>query len=262
VVGNTEPGARAATHVEQRDDPWGINIPDHPARAESAGFRASKELAKVIAGREPEIDFWGSEAIHMHHGGSLYVLDGGGWFIVKNVAGVEWSAQFCADPAKVDQLRRNAVRLYAAFPRTIPAMVEMGYRAAARILSTPIADSDGVATWVDSIFNACVRIPGSRHTGVLPQGGGVHHYPTPITDIELVKHDDFVLWVTDPESGKPTAVVPTAPRGSGVATVQVVYASPGTDLHTALHEADAAGTALELAAGTPMATAAFVYQPG
>jgi len=249
-----------AQHVEQEDDPWGINIPDHPARTESADFRQAKNLAKAISGQGEGIDFWGPEGIQMHHGGSLYVKDDNGWFIVKNIAGVEWSAQFCADPAKIELLRQNAVRVYAAFPQSIPGMVALGYAAAAEILGTPITDADGVARWVDSIFNSCVPIPGSRHTGVLPKGGGVHHYPTPITDIELVKHDDFVLWVTDPASGQPVAVVPVARRGAGVAEVQVVYATPGTALHGELQRAHHANQTLLMAPESPLTLAAFALQ--
>jgi hypothetical protein len=39
------------------------------------------------------------------------------------------------------------------------------------------------------------------------QPAGVHHYPTPVADIQLVKYDDFQLWVTDGE-GNPAAVAP------------------------------------------------------
>jgi hypothetical protein len=255
------PGAAAGTqHQERESDPWAINIPDHPARADSPGFVASKALADKIAQQAGGVDFWGTGAIQMHHGGSLYLHDDNGWFIVKNIAGIEWSAQFCADPAKVELLRQNAVRLYAAFPKSIPAMVALGYKNAEAILTTPVTDANGIGQWVDSIFNSCVPIPDVRHTGVLPKGGGVHHYPTPITDIDLVKHDDFVLWVTDPQSGQPAAVVPTAPRGQGVATVQVVYATPGTKLHDQLSEAHAKGQALNLPAEHPLARAAFAKQ--
>ena len=59
----------------------------------------------------------------MHHGGSLWLLDYDGWFMVQNEAGIEWSAQFCTDPAKADALRDNARRLYASFPATILEMV-------------------------------------------------------------------------------------------------------------------------------------------
>jgi hypothetical protein len=35
-------------HQEHEDNPWTINIPDHAAPTDSAGFRASKKLAKAI----------------------------------------------------------------------------------------------------------------------------------------------------------------------------------------------------------------------
>ena len=62
-----------------------------------------------------------------------------------------------------------------------------------------------------------------------PEPGGVHHYPTPIADIQLFKYDDFQLWVTD-EEGNPAAVAPVSRRGSGDACVHVLYATPGSRL--------------------------------
>jgi hypothetical protein len=38
------------THTEREDHPWEVDIPDHPARTESEGFRRSKTTAhKIIA---------------------------------------------------------------------------------------------------------------------------------------------------------------------------------------------------------------------
>ena len=45
----------------------------------------------------------------------------------------------------------------------------------------------------------------------------MHHYTTPIADIQLVKYDDFQLWVTD-VGDNPAAVAPVAQRGSGDAS--------------------------------------------
>jgi hypothetical protein len=106
-------------------------------------------------------------------------------------------------------------------------MAELVYQNAQQLLDNPIKGAVGVAASVDSIFNSCVPLPQPRHMGVLSSSqtasGGVHHYPTPITDIELVKQDDFILWVTDPESGnrRPpcplvVAVVGTPRRGSSM----------------------------------------------
>jgi hypothetical protein len=225
---------------------------------------ASKGLAHRIAASSGAPQFFGEGQIQEHHGGSLYLYDDSGWFLVKNIAGVEWSAQFCADPDKVDQLRQNARRLYAAFPQSATKMAELGYQNAQQLLDNPIKDADGVAAWVDSIFNSCVPLPQPRHVGVLSSSqtasGGVHHYPTPITDIELVKHDDFILWVTDPESGQPAAVVPAGRRGSGNAEARVVYATPGTALAEQLDQAQGQRQTLIASASHPLAQQAFGLQ--
>ena len=63
----------------------------------------------------------------------------------------------------------------------------------------------------------------------LSQPAGVHHYPTPIVDIQLFKYDDFQWWVTD-QQGNPAAVAPVDGRGSGNASVHVLYATPGSQL--------------------------------
>jgi Family of unknown function (DUF6424) len=254
------PLALQHTHLEHEDDPWRIDLPDHAQRTESAGFRASKDLAKkivatLVAGQE----LYGSASLQMHHGGSLWLLDDAGWFMVQNEAGIEWSAQFCADPVKVDALRLNAKRLYAGFPLTLPGMVRLGYENAEAILNTAITDAAGVATWVDSIFNSCVPLPAVRHVATLPTGGGRHHYPTPITDIDLIKYDDYNLWVTDAEH-QPAAVVPTAKRGSGVSRVRLAYATPNTALdaeHALAHESN---TAVEFGPDSDLTKEAFARQ--
>jgi hypothetical protein len=248
-------------HQEHEDDPWTINIPDHVARTDSAGFRASKKLAKaILATLGADAIFFGLGNVQMHHGGSLWLFDDTGWFMVHNEAGIEWSAQFCTDPAKADALRRNAQRTYSGFPKAIPEMIRMGYAAADEVLNTPIGDAAGVATWVDSIFNSCVPLPALRHIGRLPTSGGRHHYPAPITDIELIKYDDFVLWVTDPQSNTPVAVVPVAQRGAGVSRVRVAWATPGTALHDRREELRAQGKALEVGPTNSLTQQAFVKQ--
>jgi hypothetical protein len=248
-------------HTESESDPWKIQLPDHPDRSDSAGFRASKTLAHKILGLiGVSEEFYGSDLLQMHHGGSLWLLDGNEWFMVQNEAGIEWSAQFCADPAKIDQLRLNAKRLYDRFAETVPAMITLGYKNAQTILDATISDPAGIATWVDSIYNSCVPLPAVRHVGVLPKGGGRHHYPTPITDIDLVKMDDFVLWVTDPDSQQPVAVVPVAKRGAGIDSVQLAYAPPGTKLAEQHETAQTTGEPVQFGAGSPLTQQAFAHQ--
>jgi hypothetical protein len=248
-------------HHEHEENPWTISIPDHPARRDSPGFRAAKKLIHtILTTLGADANFFGIGNVQMHHGGSLWLFDDTGWFMVQNEAGIEWSAQFCTNPAKAEALRHNAKRVYGGFRKTTPEMIRLGYEAAEEILNTPIDDAAGVATWVDSIFNSCVPLPALRHIGQLPKAGGRHHYPAPITDIELVKYDDFVLWVTDPESNTPAAVVPVAPRGAGVSQVQVAWATPGTALHRRREQLRAQGRALEVGPEDSLTQQAFVKQ--
>ena len=206
-------------HTEHEDDPWTIQIPDHPKRTDSPTYTHSRARMNTIAKGIKDFAY-GDSPYEDHHGGGLWLKDADGWFLVRNVAGIEWSAQFCADPAKVDALRRNARRLYAAFP---DAVDELGIR---ELLDTPITDAAGVAAWTDSICNASVPLPKPRHVGVVPGAttGGVHHYPSPITEIDLFRFDDFDLWVETPGGGL-AAVVPVAERGSGDGRTRVLMAA-------------------------------------
>lgn len=249
-------------HVERETNPFAINIPDHAQRAESREFQHAKAVAKKII--KTVVEPWhGPGPWQMHHGGSVWVFDDLGWHLYLNDAGIEWSSQFCADPARIDALRRSAERLVAAFPKTEPELVRLGYKDTA-VLHTAIADAVGIARYVDSIFNSCVPLPAAVHTGVLsprnPTGGGEHHYPKPITDIQHFKRSDFILWVIDPESKQRVAVTPVAPRGSGDGRVRVAWAPPGTALHTRMLKARSRGRRVILAADHSLARQAFKLQ--
>jgi Family of unknown function (DUF6424) len=208
--------------------------------------KMASQVSGLLYGQPPYED---------HHGGGLWLKDDQGWFLVRNLVGMEWSSQFCADPAKVDLIRQNARRLYAAFPQ---AAQELGIQ---HVLDTPITDAAGVAQWTDSICNASVPLPTPAHTGVLPAGGGVHHYPSPVSEIAFFKHDDFQLWVTDAQ-GNPAAVAPVGARGSGDGRVHVLYATAGSDLASQVSQAEAQQQPLVLDASHPLAQQAFADQSG
>ena len=87
----------------------------------------------------------------------------------------------------------------------------------------------------------------------------MHHYPTPIADIQLFKYDDFQLWVTD-QQGNPAAVAPVDQRGSGNASVHVLYATPGSQLAQQKHEAESAGAPLILGPDHPLSVQAYQNQ--
>ena len=306
-------------HSESEDHKWDINVPGHPTRADSPEYVAARNKMNQIAAGATGL-VYGSPPFQDHHGGALWLKDAQGWFLVRNLVGIEWSAQFCADPAKVDLLRQNAKRLYDLLAPEIKQELDPN-----GLLDTPIQDAAGVAKWTDSIFNAGVPLQPTFHTGVLPQGGaqgaqaaavgaddaqdaldpapapdasqgtqastpaasqppaaaampatsqpstavatpatgqepaGVHHYPTPIVDIQLFKYDDFQLWVTDAQ-GNPAAVAPVAPRGSGNASVHVLFATPGSQLAAQKQVAESANTPLVLGPDHPLSQQAYVNQ--
>ena len=310
-MSSTEP-----VHTEGETDPWKVNVPDHPLRADSPEYVAARKQMIEIAAQAPGL-IYGEAPYQDHHGGALWMKDAQGWFLVRNLAGIEWSAQFCADPAKVDLLRQNAKRLYDLLAPEIKQQLDPG-----GLLDTPIQDAAGVARWTDSIFNAGVPLQPSFHTGSLPGGStasdstasngtstasdgtatpadgtatpadgsatpadgsatpadgsapspspsegpstgqepaGVHHYPTPIVDIQLFKYDDFQLWVTDAQ-GNPAAVAPVAPRGSGNASIHVLYATPGSQLAQQKQAAENVNAPLILGPDHPLARQAFTNQ--
>jgi Family of unknown function (DUF6424) len=237
------------THTRQEDFPWMIAVVDHPDRSSSAAYVRSRTLMRKLVGSTPDWALAG-KAYQDHHGGSVWVCDDAGWLCLQLPLGIEWSAQFCADPAKVDQLRRYAVRLVSGFAGTLPGYEALGYRDARRVLERPITDAAGVAAWTDSIFNAGLPLPAASHTGVLPKGAGYHHYPKPIVDIDHVRFDDFRLFVTDP-AGLPAVVVPLSARGRGDGRVRLLAAHPDSAYVARLVHHPAARGALGAAAPGP-----------
>ncbi len=95
-----------------------------PSSKSRSKTKSKPNVSSGAPGKHPEHeDYPWTIAVQDHHGGGLWLKDDQGWFLVKNTAGIEWSAQFCADPTKVDQLRLNARRLYSAFPDAVTQLV-------------------------------------------------------------------------------------------------------------------------------------------
>jgi hypothetical protein len=211
-------------HNVREDFPWSIVVVDHPPREDSPQYRRSRRLLNRLAA---ELDNWvyGPGPYQDHHGGGVWVRNEAGWLCLQMPVGIEWSAQFCADPAKVDRIRLQVARIVKAFPLTLEGYEHFGYRDGFRLLGAPITDTAAVAEWTDSIFNASVPLHHEVHSGVLPNGVGYHHYPKPIIDISHFKFDDFDLFVTDSD-GLAAAVVPVGMRGSGDGRVRLLAAHP------------------------------------
>ncbi len=250
--------AHGAVHPESENYSWTMEVRNHPARTKSAAYRRSHTLmTKLVDLSQPW--FLGDAPYEDHHGGGIWVKDGKGWFLITGMAGIEWSAQFCADPAKVDLLRQHTNRVVAGFPDTLPGYAELGYSEAAAVLSTRITTAKHLAAWTDSIFNASVPMPATLHTGALPSWAGYHHYPKPIVNIQLFKHDDFTLFVSDTD-GTRVAVTPVDKRGSGNGRVAVVWAPDGTPSHQRLKAAHDEGKPLIVGEDSPLARQAFAQQ--
>ena len=96
-VSSAPPG----THPEHEDYPWSIAVQDHPARADTPEYVASQKKMNEIATGVKEF-YYGDSPIRTTTAVDLWLKDDQGWFLVKNTAGIEWSAQFCADPTKID----------------------------------------------------------------------------------------------------------------------------------------------------------------
>ena len=129
------------------------NAPAHPQRSGSKTYQRSRRaLLRIVT----SLDGWyfGPGPYDDHHGGGLWVMDEDGWFFVRNLVGIEWSAQFCADPKKVDALRMNARRLYAAFPKSFPAFAALG------IDLRKLLSISGVTT---AVASAAMAWPGCLH---------------------------------------------------------------------------------------------------
>ena len=80
-------------HGESEDHKWDINVPDHPTRADSPEYVAARNKMNEIAAGTTGL-VYGPPPYQDHHGGALWMKDAQGWFLVRNLAGIEWSAQF------------------------------------------------------------------------------------------------------------------------------------------------------------------------
>ena len=241
------------------------NVEGHAARTDSPEFRSARAtLRKIIGSLDPNP--YGSGPIQAHHGGSIWLHGGAGdgdWHMVLNWAGIEWSAQFCCDPAKVDALRRNALAVTNGFPATLPALEALGYTGS-ELLTTEIKTADDVGRYVDSIWNSCVPISQPRHTGSIKSSDalacGVHNYPEPMCGIPRVMRDDFVPFVVDATTRTASVVAPVARRYSGDGRVRVLFAERGYPLHALHQRAHNEGAALILSPAHPISRRAFAHQ--
>ena len=243
------------------------NVEGHAARADSPEFVSSRTtLHKILEKTGPY--YYGPVPVQAHHGGSIWVHDGTTWRMYQNLAGIEWSGQFCADPKKVDLLRQNAKALVDKFPDTIPNLKQLGYEDAEKILNTPITDAEGVSLFVDSLYNACVPLPQPVHTGSIKpnelRAAGKHTYPTPSDDTVFFCRDDFQPFVYDPKTKSTYNVAPIAHTGPDAKKVRVLGVTPPPADHPVKKQhikAHNTGKAVVLAENDPISKKAFESKP-
>lgn len=134
---NAMTSAEQPVHTESETHGWTINVPNHPTRTDSREYVAARKKMNAIAAQSTGL-IYGQGPFEDHHGGALWLRDSEGWFMVRNLAGIEWSAQFCADPAKVDLLRQNAKRVYDLLDPQVKQELDPD-----GLLDTPIQDAAG-----------------------------------------------------------------------------------------------------------------------
>jgi len=166
----------------------------HAERKDSAEYRKSRKwlMEEVsggcfICGGPVDMDHPGSPAdshgLEDHHGGGLYI---GNVLVGFNLFPLEWSKGWGADPRKVaafvDQLKRAGLCDY----------------------SRPINTTQDVMDWVDSRFNANVKLCRPHHVGHQTEhtpdhngheAVGIHNAPWPIVAAQATcDWERFDMW--------------------------------------------------------------------
>jgi hypothetical protein len=121
-----------------------------------------------------------------HHGGGLWLNDADGWFLVRNLAGTEWSARFCADPAKVDLLRVNAKRICERASRK---RVTRWVSPSCWILRSPAR-----RTWAAGPTASATPACRCRRDCTPAYAAGLRRpapLPAPVAEIAVFKYDEF-----------------------------------------------------------------------
>lgn len=160
---------------------------DHPPRTDSAEYKKTRKWLMstagggcVICGGESDLSHPGApgsaKGLQDHHGGGIYVVVEGVPVIVGlNLYPIEWSEGWGADP-DVLQERISALNVLLA---------KLGQAT----YSEAIADADSAMNYVDSPFNANVKMCAAHHIALEEkdtkdanghQAVGVHNIPFPV----------------------------------------------------------------------------------
>lgn len=162
-----------------------VEVADHPKRTDSPAYLAARRMLMntrrggcVVCGGVPDMSHPEMTAVadahglEDHHGGGIYVKD---VLVAFNLFPMEWSQGWGADPVLVQELVSNLNVI-------LEALGEEPY-------STPITDVTSLMSYVDSKYNANVKLCRPHHIGTQGthspdanghEGVGIHEIPAPI----------------------------------------------------------------------------------
>ncbi len=199
---------------------------DHPKRTDSPTYIAARKVLMqqrkggcLVCGgvpdmTHPELVPVGSPVgLQDHHGQGLYVKD---VLVALGLFPIEWSQGWGSSPAVVQQLVANVNIVLAA-------LGEPTY-------DQPITDVPSLMLYVDSTFNADVKLCAGHHVSLQTQhtadvngheAVGIHEIPLPIWAGQLTcDWPRFDMWLGS------TGTLAGAPSPSGDGSVVVLHAAP------------------------------------
>jgi hypothetical protein len=208
-----------------------IQTADHPARTDSPEYIESRKWLMGVAGGgcalcggESDLSHPGGVAdptgLQDHHGGGLYVIDknsGTPVLVALNLFPIEWSEGWGADPAVISQR-------VSALNRVLTALGQPSYE-------PPITDTNSAMAFVDSKWNANVKLCAAHHIGLEEQDTkdaqghqavGIHNIPFPVW-----AYQGFCNWSQWDMWAGTTGTIAVAPTPDGGGQVLHVSANSG-----------------------------------
>jgi hypothetical protein len=195
-------------------EPAKLRTADHPERTDSPEYVKSRkwlmstaEGGCVLCGGQSDLTHPGeveplAGKLQDHHGGGIYVLvDEQPVLVALNLFPIEWSEGWGADP---EMIARRVAALNALMQKLDLATYDK-----------PITDSASVMDFVDSTFNANVKMCAPHHVGLEEkdakdanghQAVGIHNIPYPIW-----AYQGFCDWAHWDMWGGTTGTIAVAP---------------------------------------------------
>jgi uncharacterized protein DUF6424 len=242
--------------AEKIGDTIEIETADHPPRTDSPEYIESRKWLMgqagggcVICGGPVDMSHPGvgdATSLQDHHGGGIYVVtDGVPVLVALNLFPMEWSEGFGSDPSVVSGMVANLNTVRKTLGQ--------------QTYEDPITDTNSVMAYVDSVFNANVKLCAPHHVGHLTQhtpdangheAVGIHNVPFPIVAYQL-----FCDWKNWDMFAGTTGTLAVAPVPGRPGHAQVLNVAPEHP-ESVLYEKQASGHSIVLTPKHPAAQAA------